>query len=179
MSTKKELRKFARKLIQEHTLEVDDEHVGVVLRSSEFLQSRFIGIYLSVVTEPNTSPIINAAFDAGKRVAVPVYDPHLKIYDWCELKQDTEVLVGKYGIKEPKNAIKINPCDIDVCYIPGLLFDKRGIRLGHGGGYYDRLLVKLSPDTPIIGLSFPWQLVEELPFEAHDIPCCKVITKDR
>jgi 5,10-methenyltetrahydrofolate synthetase len=125
------------------------------------------------MTEQTLTPIVSSVDIVMEKILEDARKAHerflIKQQD-CDLEKAIECYI---------DAIKINPCDIDVCYIPGLLFDKRGIRLGHGGGYYDRLLVKLSPDTPVIGLSFPWQLVEELPFEAHDIPCCKVITKDR
>lgn len=177
MGIKKELRNFARKLMVEHQNEIDDKHVSLVVDSSEFVTAKVIAIYLSVNTEPTTELIIETAFNAGKKVAVPIFNSEEKVYLWCELKHDSEIIVGKYGIKEPQSLSPINPFDIDVCYIPGMLFDKQGVRLGHGGGFYDRLLVKLSHDTQIIGLAFPWQIVDKLPLEAHDIPCHKVITK--
>lgn len=178
MSNKNELRDLARKLNIEHQAETDNGHVFPIIDSMEFLSARVVAIYLSVSTEPNTSAIIEKAFEKNKRVAIPIFNSQQKIYDWCELTPTTKIIVGKYGIKESESFLSINPLDIDVCYVPGLLFDKRGVRLGHGGGFYDRLLLKLSSNAKIIGLAFPWQLVEELPAESHDILCHKVITKN-
>ena len=62
---------------------------------------------------------------------------------------------------------------IDLAIIPGVAFDLNGNRLGRGKGYYDRLLPKLSCHT--IGICYPYQLIDEVPHEPHDVPVDEII----
>jgi len=64
--------------------------------------------------------------------------------------------------------------EIELAIIPGMAFDSAGHRLGRGKGYYDRLLPNLKT-AKLTGICFPFQLLEEVPAEAHDISVCKVI----
>ena len=59
-----------------------------------------------------------------------------------------------------------------------MAFDRRGNRLGRGKGYYDRLLPRI-PTAYKLGLCFPFQLVEQIPAEAHDIPMDEVLTANQ
>lgn len=173
--TKKEWRTIARSLISEHASDISLRHVQKVIDSEEYKAAKIVALYFSVSTEPSTKEIISNAFAEHKRVAVPIYNPITRLYEWGEYLPDAKLFESRFGIVEPEQAPRINPLEISVCYLPGLLFDKTGVRLGHGGGFYDRLLVQLSPTTPIIGLSFPWQIVDSLPHEGHDIICSRVI----
>ena len=53
--------------------------------------------------------------------------------------------------------------------VPGVAFDRRGARMGHGKGYYDKLLQHARPDAPLVALAFECQLFPEIPTQAHDI----------
>jgi 5-formyltetrahydrofolate cyclo-ligase len=61
--------------------------------------------------------------------------------------------------------------------VPGVAFDQSGGRMGHGFGYYDRLLQHARPDAPLVALAFECQLFPEIPAEAHDIFMDKSITE--
>ena len=63
--------------------------------------------------------------------------------------------------------------------VPGVGFDQRGARMGHGKGYYDKLLEHARPDTPLIALAFECQLFEEIPVAEHDVFMDAIITEDR
>ena len=65
--------------------------------------------------------------------------------------------------------------DVDLVLVPGLAFTADGMRLGRGGGYYDRLLASLPPHTRTIGVCFATQLVTALPIEAHDLAVQRVV----
>lgn len=82
--------------------------------------------------------------------------------------------IGAYGIKEPTEGKFNNLKDIDLAIIPGVAFDRRGNRLGRGKGYYDRLLPFLV-GTYILGICFPYQLLESVPTEDFDIRMNEVI----
>lgn len=68
---------------------------------------------------------------------------------------------------------------VAVALVPGLLFDRTGVRLGHGAGYYDRLLPGLRPDAPLVGVvPAPLVVAGGLPCEAHDVRMTHLATED-
>ena len=83
---------------------------------------------------------------------------------------DTPMQTGAFGIEEPSGEdISREEYDsIDLAIVPGMGFDSEGHRLGRGKGYYDRLLTRM-PAAHLTGLCFPFQMLPEVPHEAHDI----------
>lgn len=71
----------------------------------------------------------------------------------------------------------VAPDRLDVVLVPGRLFDRRGIRLGRGGGHYDRLLPRLRPGVPVIGVTVDERIVDQLPAEPHDVPMTHLATE--
>lgn len=87
-------------------------------------------------------------------------------------------LTNRLGILEPHaDAPEFEPALVDVVLVPGLAFDVSGVRLGYGAGFYDRLLPKLRPGIPIIGVSRDGLVVPELPSEAHDVRMTHLATE--
>ena len=85
--------------------------------------------------------------------------------------------VGTYQIKEPISSEKYNKEDIEIIFIPGLAFDKRGYRLGYGGGYYDQYLSDFNGKK--VGLGYFNQLVDKLESDSFDIKIDVLITEKR
>ncbi len=126
--------------------------------------------YVSMPSELATAPAIEAALAEGKRVAVP----------WCDgenlglwrLESVRELEPGTWGIPEPPPARRgeperrIAPGAIELVVVPGLAFDRSGRRLGHGKGYYDRLLAR-SPAVRA-GLCYDAQVFPEVPAGPRD-----------
>jgi 5-formyltetrahydrofolate cyclo-ligase len=81
-----------------------------------------------------------------------------------------------YGPREPARRVPVDPSAVDVVITPGLAFDRRGHRLGYGGGYYDRYLARLHPAAARVGIAFSVQLVDELPVESVDQPVDVIVT---
>ena len=74
----------------------------------------------------------------------------------------------RYGFEQPTaHSPTVAVADIDVALVPGLAFDRLGNRLGHGAGYYDRLLARLRPGIPLVGITGGY-VVAELPVADHD-----------
>ncbi|MFC1807501.1 5-formyltetrahydrofolate cyclo-ligase [Candidatus Omnitrophota bacterium] len=145
----------------------------------DFQIAKFIMFYVSKSYEVDTSSMIEEALGLGKRVIVPVTDTKEKRLILSEIRDPKrELQEGPYGIYEPKKeymrAVKIE--DIDVVVVPGVAFDKKGNRIGHGGGYFDRFLKNLSKTIPTIGLAFTSQLLERIKTLPWDIPVTRVIT---
>ncbi len=76
----------------------------------------------------------------------------------------------RYGYVQPKaDAALVEPERIDLALVPGLAFDERGVRLGYGLGYFDRLLPRLRKGVPRVGITADALVVPALPAEPHDV----------
>lgn len=90
---------------------------------------------------------------------------------------------GRFGVPEPAELFRedstrmVAPEQCDVIIVPGVAFTRRGDRLGHGQGYYDRYLAVTRPDAMRIALAFECQLVDELPTEPHDYRVDVIVTE--
>lgn len=83
-----------------------------------------------------------------------------------------------YGFDQPMaGAPEVAPDELRLVLVPGLAFDRSGIRLGRGGGHYDRLVPALSPGTPVVGVTVSARVFDELPREDHDAPMTHLATE--
>src|SRR5262245_55218940 len=88
-----------------------------------------------------------------------------------------------YKILEPRPELRSVPekrvtaAELDLVVVPGVAFDRRGARMGHGFGYYDKLLKNARADAPLVALAFECQLFDEIPIEDHDVFMDLVITE--
>lgn len=86
----------------------------------------------------------------------------------------TDLICSPMGIMEPSplRCAESDPGQLDIVLVPGLAFDTRGVRLGRGGGHYDRLLARLPEATLRVGIGWDLQVMTEhdtpLPAEEHD-----------
>ncbi|HEX4902964.1 MAG TPA: 5-formyltetrahydrofolate cyclo-ligase, partial [Acidimicrobiales bacterium] len=71
----------------------------------------------------------------------------------------------------------VDPAELDVLLVPGRAFDRRGIRLGRGGGHYDRFLPRLRAGVPVVGVTVDERVVPRLPAEPHDVPMTHLATE--
>jgi 5-formyltetrahydrofolate cyclo-ligase len=84
---------------------------------------------------------------------------------------------SSFGALEPAAGEPVGPEEIDVVVVPGLAFDRRGHRVGYGGGFYDRFLGRLRPDALTVGICFSVQVVDEVPHGRGDRPVDLVVTE--
>jgi 5-formyltetrahydrofolate cyclo-ligase len=146
----------------------------------EFKRAKRILLYVGKHYEIDTKPIIKEALEKGKRIFLPVTDltgKRLIISEILDFPRDTEL--GPYEIYQP-TAVRINSAPkeaVDLVVLPGIAFDKKGNRLGHGAGYYDRFLKDIPKATPRIALAFDFQVQDaDIPTLATDIPVTRIIT---
>lgn len=166
---------------EERRAEADARIRAQLLASAEWKASELVLTYLSVGSEVDTRAIVEAAWDQGKRVAVPRCIEAARELEWVELTSFDGLVEGPHGIEEPPaGTAALAAGELDgatLALVPGLLFDSSCQRLGYGGGYYDRLL----PGFPgyAVGLCRTGQLVESLELlglvEPHDTAVDKVI----
>lgn len=126
--------------------------------------------YVAVPGEPPTAPLNAALVARGIRVLVPITLPDLDL-DWHDAADPTASPLGR-------DAVAL----ADVVLAPGLAVDHHGTRMGQGGGCYDRALPRRRPDTPVVVLLHPGELVgaaqPPLPRRSHDQPVDAVVTAD-
>ena len=130
-------------------------------------------VYVSLPEEIDTFGIINKALEDGKRVAVPrITDGEMRFF-WLDDLSAAEP--GFRGIPEPPDGCPEADDETALVVVPGLAFDRRGFRVGYGGGFYDRYL-SAHPSHPTLALCYAFQLFPELPAEAHDRPVDAVLS---
>ena len=150
-----------------------------VFRLTAFRRAAVVCCYVALPYEVQTRRMIDAMLSQGKRVAVPVVHRRSKRMTLSELRDpERELSRGAFGVPEPAPEMRrpVRLQDVDLALVPGIAFDRRGHRLGHGFGYFDRLLSRLPKTTPTIGLAFQFQLVDRLPVASHDHAVQKVLT---
>lgn len=176
--TKRELRSFIRTQKQQHTTAqlapMSEEICGKVLASANWQKAGTLLLYYPLADEVDVRPLIQQAYRDGKCVLLPVCKgDELELHRY---QGEDSLSLGAFGIMEPTGSLfapEQYP-DIQLAIIPGMAFDSAGHRLGRGKGYYDRLLPKLSR-ARLQGVCFPFQLLDEVPAEPHDIAVHEVI----
>ena len=154
-----------------------------LLTSQEMLNAVTIATYISYGHEPNTSALNSQLLAQQKKLILPRMRQD-KSLEWVPWNGAAENLKSQGNIKEPiGNSLAENQlATIDAVIVPALLVDRRGFRLGQGGGSYDRALAQLksrSPQLWSIALVYDGEITgNDLPNEAHDVPINAVATPE-
>jgi len=129
--------------------------------------------YLPLPTEPLDPGLASRLTAAGYRVLLPVATAGAAL-NWAEFSGESRS--GAFGIQEPVGELLgvDAVATADAVLVPALLVDANGVRLGRGGGHYDRTLARARGE--LIAVVFDDELVEELPAEAFDLPVTAVLT---
>ncbi|MEU4927267.1 5-formyltetrahydrofolate cyclo-ligase [Streptomyces yokosukanensis] len=154
------------------------------LELPELAHARTVAAYVSVGSEPGTRALLDALCARGVRVLLPALLPDNDL-DWGEYAGSHSLARvqhrGKIALFEPPGA-RLGPDAVtgaDVVLLPGLAVDARGMRLGRGGGSYDRVLARLEHAGAhpwLVVLLYDTEIVARVPAEAHDKPVHAVVT---
>ena len=173
IGTKRQIRMRAIQRLQAQTKEARRRKSEVIWRKlarlAVFRRAKTVLCYVALPYEVDTWSFLQRMLEQGKRVVVPkVSGQQLQLAAVNNLA--AELAPGAFGVWEPLPAAArpVKPQAIDVALVPGLAFDRRGHRVGHGFGYFDRLLARLPSSTATVGLCFQFQLVDRLPTSPHD-----------
>ena len=133
--------------------------------------------FLSMSDELSLDGFLQECLDAGHRVYSPKTLMKSRRMIPLRLTSMTAIKNGAYGIREPAGDETIEPSGLDFVVVPAVAFDARGMRLGRGGGFYDRFIDLLSPDARTCGVAFSRYVLDEVPTEAHDRPVDMIVTE--
>ncbi|MCX4973743.1 5-formyltetrahydrofolate cyclo-ligase [Streptomyces sp. NBC_00620] len=154
------------------------------LELPELAHARTVAAYVSVGSEPGTLALLDALHARGVRVLLPVLlaDNDLDWGAYAGVSSLARVQHGgKMALLEPAGE-RLGPAAVqeaDAVLLPGLAVDARGMRLGRGGGSYDRVLARLEragADPALVVLLYDSEVVERVPEEPHDRPVHAVVT---
>ncbi|BBE31344.1 5-formyltetrahydrofolate cyclo-ligase [Tepiditoga spiralis] len=131
-----------------------------------------IALYYPIKKEVNSLDLIKNQLLNQKEVYLPkILNNQMNFFKLSSMK---ELKKGAYNIPEPISLETKN--EIDIYIIPGIAFSKTMYRLGYGGGFYDRYF-SINKKTKLIAPCFELQLLEELPYEEHDITIDYIVTE--
>ncbi|MFK8908331.1 5-formyltetrahydrofolate cyclo-ligase [Streptomyces sp. YS-3] len=164
-----------------------------VHRAGEELARRALGLpelaaagtvaaYVSVGREPGTRALLDALRTRGVRVLLPVLQSDNDL-DWAEYEGPDRLEPAGRGLLEPSGT-RLGPAAVlaaDTVLLPGLAVDARGMRLGRGGGSYDRVLARIAAaghDPARVVLLYANEVVARVPEEPHDHPVQVVVTPE-
>ena len=158
--------------------------VTQTLNLAQVASSQHIALYLANDAELDTFPLIQALWQQGKQVYLPVLHPFSAGYLlFMQYQQDTLLYPNKFGIPEPLPAChRLRPVNqLDLIFTPLVAFDAAGNRLGMGGGFYDTTFAfkhkKPAGKPYLIGLAHSCQQVDALPTDSWDIPLFAIATE--
>lgn len=136
-------------------------------------------LYAPMEQEINVLPIAEAALKKGKKIAFPRCDAASRTMQYHLVESLTDLTVSTYGIREPDAALPIYDqsvhTDSAVCFIPGLVYDRHGYRLGYGKGFYDRYLSSFHGCR--IGVIYSDCIIPEVPRGRFDIRADILLTE--
>lgn len=177
--TKKEIRSYFSGIRKTAKNDIsDDIIISRVLTLEKIVNADTVLLYASFGSEVNTWNLAEILMYKNIQTAFPICGKNGTM-TFHIVKSLGQLNDGKYGISEPDISLpKPEITQQTVCIVPGLAFTVNGERLGYGGGYYDRFLLK-HPEIYTVGLVYEQCIAETLPLEKHDIKVKSIITEER
>ena len=155
---------------------VSHKLVQKFLTTELYRESKIIMAYASMFAELQLTELFEACFADGKTLAIPLIVDKGEMRA-VEVPSFDALEPGEFNIFTVKPELRkfVEPEEIDCVIVPGAAFDIHGGRLGMGGGYYDRFLLR-TVKAHKIALAYDFQLVDNLPLEFHDVKIDSVMT---
>lgn len=142
-----------------------------VLDLPETQMAGTVAAYISVGTEPGTRSLVYALWKRGAYVLLPLLRPDNDL-DWASYEGPDSLAAAARGLLEPTEPPR-GPgavASADLVIVPALAADRRGRRLGRGGGSYDRALARVGGSVPTVALLYDDELLDEVPAGPQDQP---------
>lgn len=174
---RKQIIEHMNSLSEERYTTLSEQIAFSLYAQKEWAEAKIIGITLSMENEVNTYPIIEKAWEEGKKVVVPKCNKGTRTMSFRQISNFDQLETVYMNLREPIPALteEVGADDIDLQIVPGVAYTGRGERIGYGGGYYDRYLVHYKGKT--LSLAYSFQMVEHIPVEPFDKNVEKIITE--
>lgn len=144
-----------------------------------FKYAEYVLLYAAQENEIDLTALANVAFERGKKVLFPRCDKKTHTMKYHIVSSLDELKPDSYGIAEPAEDAPVYDASVDVggavCFVPGLVYDKAGYRLGYGKGFYDRYLSAFSGCT--IGVIYSDYILPEVPRGRFDVSVNILLTE--
>jgi len=161
-----EISRKRRYLSKKEKSKLDKEIIKNLQKLKVWKNAKKILVYVPHKEEINSYELIKNSLK-NKKIIVP--KTHLRFHSLSlhQIKSFNDLHKGRYGLLEPIPYTKmIDPKEVDLALVPGIVFDKKGHRIGYGKGYFDRLNKFLK--CPKIGLAYSFQIIENIIADKHD-----------
>lgn len=158
-----------------------DAIVDRIAASAPFQTANSYCGFVPTHEEVQIKALADVAVRRGCAVYLPAFDPAARVYRFRAWDPVVALRPGRWNILEPQGDGFSVPTG-DVCIlVPGLAFDRSGMRVGYGGGYFDRMLqaTRAVPGNTVtaIGVAYAFQVVDDVPHDEHDEPVDFVVTE--
>ena len=162
-----------RKIANKDNLKIDFNKVFSLIKRNN-LTKKSIGGYFPVNYEVDDLEILKKFANKKYQISLPIIKKNFDM-DFYKWSFNDPLKINQYGIPEPNSKKLIYP---DVILVPLVAFDNNLNRLGYGGGYYDRVIKKLSKKKKIlkIGLAFSIQKINNIPVTKYDKKLDYIVT---
>ena len=149
----------------------------VLLADPEVRRAASVAAYVSIGNEPGTGPLLDGLVAAGKRVILPVLLPDNDL-DWAVYAGEGALTRARLGLLEPSGpTLGVDAIGTpDAVLVPGVAVARDGMRLGRGGGSYDRALGRVPVGTFTCVLLYDGEVGLDVPREPHDRPVTAAAT---
>lgn len=136
-----------------------------ILKNPVWKNAKSLALYSSIRNEVDTKLLFLKALEEGKEVYFPRVEEGICFY---QVNDPADLQKGAWGIMEPKDSCFLlkEITGLDLVVVPGVIFDKKGYRLGYGRGFYDRFLGEHSISS--LALAYSLQVVDDLPHQEWD-----------
>ena len=154
-----------RQKTNKKNIQIDFNQIIRILKK-EKITKKIIGGYYPINFEVDDLELLKKLKKNKFNISLPIIKKNFQM-DFYKWSFSDLLKINKYGIPEPENKNLVYP---DVILVPLVAFDKNLNRLGYGGGYYDRLIKKLSNKKKIIkiGLALSVQKIDKVPIDMYD-----------
>ena len=178
------MKKILREKLLTHRLNLSQKEVanlskkitGKIKKLPEFKKAKTILLYHPIKNEVDPTPL----FNSKKIFTFPRTHANSHRMTLHHVTELNELELDEFNIKSPtKKHLRISRKELDLIITPGLAFDSKGRRIGYGKGYFDKLFKNLSTNCVKIALAYDFQIIENVPAEAHDKKVDIIVTEKR
>lgn len=180
---RKQIKAKLRKLTLDEKMRQSTAVAKTLFQNPKYMECQRVSVYLSMKNEIQTPMILKHALENNKSVYIPKYVGNdMEMVKIASMEDYDSLPETSWHIKQPldddnSREEAIPSGGLDVIIVPGVGFTKGGDRLGHGKGYYDSYITKISAVKKpyLIGLAFDVQMNESIPLSDHDCPLDEVL----